>query len=67
MKGDIYKKCASCVTCASVSGQGNHERPALLRIPVGGPFECIGMDFVEMDRSRKGNRYTLVIQDYLTK
>ena len=31
MKGDIYKKCASCVTCASVSGQGNRKRPALVR------------------------------------
>ena len=49
MKGDIYKKCAGCVTCASVSGQGTRERPALVSIPVGGPFECIGMDFVEMD------------------
>ena len=67
MKGDIYKKCGSCVTCASVSGQGNRERPALVSIPVGGPFECIGMDFIEMDCSRKGNRYALVIQDYLTK
>ena len=67
MRGDVYKKCAGCVTCASVSGQGIRERPALVSIPVGGPFECIGMDFVEMDRSRDGNRYALVIQDYLTK
>ena len=67
MKGDIYKKCAGCVTCASVSGQGTRERPALVSIPVGGPFECIGMDFVEMDRSRGGNRYAVVMQDYLTK
>ena len=27
----------------------------------------IGMDYVEMDQSRGGNRYALVIQDYLTK
>ena len=66
MKGCIYK-CPSCVTCASVSGKGTRERPALVSIPVGGPFECIGMDFVEMDRSRDGRRYALVIKDYLTK
>ena len=53
--------------CITVSGQGIRERPALVSIPVGGPFECIGMDFVEMDRSRDGNWYALVIQDYLTK
>ena len=29
MKGDIYKKCAGCVTCASVSGQGTREQPAV--------------------------------------
>ena len=50
-----------------VNGQGTRERPALVSIPVGGPFECIGMDFVEMDRSRGGNRYALDMQDYLTK
>lgn len=67
MKGDIYRKCSGCVTCASVSGQGTCERPALVSIPVGGPFECVRMDFVEMDGSKDGNQYALVIQDYLTK
>lgn len=43
------------------------ERPALITILVGGPFECIRIDFVEMDKSRDGNQYALVIQDYLTK
>ena len=32
-----------------------------------GPFDCIGMDFVEMDRSQGGNWYAPVIQGYLTK
>jgi len=36
-------------------------------IPDGEPFECVGMDFKEMDISSKGNRYALVFQDYLTK
>ena len=67
MKGDIHKKCAACVTCASVKEQGSQEKPALVNIPVGGFFECIGMDFVELDCSHKGNRYALVMQDYLTK
>jgi len=67
MKGDIYKKCTTCMTCASVSGQGSCERSTLVSIPVGGPFKRIGMDFNELDQSRKGNWYVLVIQDYLTK
>ena len=61
MKGEIHKKCAACVTFASVRGQGCHKRPALVNIPVGGPFEFIGKDFVEFDRSHKGNRYAKII------
>jgi len=36
-------------------------------MPVGDPFDTIGMDFVELDASKQGNRYTLVFQDYLSK
>ena len=64
MKG---RKCESCVDCASVQGQGVKGTPPLVSIPIGGPFECIGMDFVELDKSTDGNCYALVFQDYLTK
>ena len=36
-------------------------------LPVGGSFDCVGMDYMELDFSQDGNRYVLVIQDYLTK
>lgn len=41
----------------------------LKSIEVGGIFECIGMNFPEMDTARSGNKYTLrlVFQDYLSK
>jgi len=67
MRQDVSKKCSSCVTCASAQGQGRTTKPPLKSIPVGGPFEVIGMDFKQMDISRQGNRYALVLQDYLTK
>ena len=67
MRSDAHKKCEGCVTCASVQGQGHRERPPLKSIVVGGAFECVGMDFKEMDKSKLGNRYALVLQDYLTK
>ena len=67
LRSDVYKKCSSCVTCASVRGQGNRGKPPLVNIPVGGPFDMIGMDFVELDVSKSGNRYALVFQDYLSK
>ena len=35
-KADVYKKCASCIPCASVKGQGQKRKPPLVSIPVGG-------------------------------
>jgi len=37
----------------------------LKNIEVGGQFECMGMDFQEMDRLKEDNRYALGFQDYL--
>ena len=67
LKADVYKKCASCISCASVKGQGKKGKPPLVSIPVGSAFDCIGMDIVELDKTRDGNRYALVFQDYLSK
>ena len=67
MRGDIQKVCETCIVCASTQGQERQKKPLLHCIPVGEPFECVGMDFKEMDTSTDGNRYALVFQDYLTK
>jgi len=67
MRADVYRKCSSCVKCASVQGQGNPGRLPLKSIVVGGPFECIGMDFLELDTAKSGSKYALVFQDYLSK
>ena len=67
LKADVYKKCTSCIPCASVRGQGHKGKPPLMSIPVGGVFDCIGMDFMELDKTKKGNKYALVFQDYLSK
>ena len=55
MRGDIHRKCMSCIECASVQGQSNHGRPLLESIEVGSIFECIRIDFLEMDTARSGN------------
>ena len=67
MRADVHRKCSSCVECASVQGQGNPGRPPLKSIEVSGTFDCIGMDFLEMDTGKSGNKYALVFQDYLSK
>ena len=67
MNTAVYKKCESCLTCATVKGQERKQKPALHSIPVGESFACIGMDFKEMDKSFDDNHYALVFQDYLNK
>ena len=67
MLADVQKVCENCIVCASTQGQELRKKPPLHCIPVGQPFECIGMDFKELDVSVDGNRYALVFQDYLTK
>lgn len=32
-------------------------RPPLQSTPAGEPFECLGMEFKEVDMSNEGNRY----------
>ena len=63
----MYKVCESCVVCVSTQGQERQKKPPLKCILVGGPFECLGMDFKEIDVSEDGNKYALVFQDYLTR
>ena len=51
MSSLIYKKCESCLICATTQGQERRQNPELQSIPVDEPFSCIGMDFKEMDES----------------
>ena len=67
MSSMIFKKCESCLLCATTQGQERRQNPELHSIPVGEPFACIGMDFKEMDESFDKNRFALVFQDYLSK
>lgn len=50
-----------------VSGTGKRQRPPLQPIQVGRPFQIMGVDIMELPVSRKGNRYIIVFQDFLTK
>ena len=67
MKSDVAKFCKSCLVCASRKGTGRKQRPPLQSIPVGGPFEMVGVDVLQLPLSRNGNQYAVVFQDYLTK
>ena len=68
---DLYKDaisfCKNCPECAVVSGTGKRQKPPLHPIQVGRPFQILGVDIMELPVSRKGNRYVVVFQDFLTK
>ena len=50
-----------------MQGQNLRGTPSLVSIPVGDPFECAGMDFVDFGKNSAGDCYAIVFQDYLTK
>src|SRR5881398_1295404 len=57
------KYCDTCQRRGQKGGKGN-----LYPIKVGEPFERIGIDFVgPLERTKEGNKYILVVTDYLTK
>ena len=66
MRTDIVEWCRSCVTCAR-RRIGRPEKPPLAPIPVTGPFDRIGVDIIQFNKSRSGNKYAVVFVDYLTK
>ena len=66
MRGDISPWVRGCLKCATYS-TGSTVRPPLTPIPVAGPFDCVGVDFVQLPMTRRGNRYAIVFVDYLTK
>ena len=64
---DVFKHCRACLTCASYRGAGHRNKPPLKPIEVGGPFERVGVDILEMPPTERENRYIVVFVDYLTK
>ena len=66
MRKDIAQKIKACVTCASHS-PGLKVKPPLTPIPVAGAFDRIGVDVLQLPKTRRGNRYAVVFMDYMTK
>ena len=42
-------------------------RTPLTPIPVSGPFQRVGVDVVQLPKTKNGNQYAVVFMDYLTK
>src|SRR5688572_11700248 len=66
----MYKDIENYIkTCDACQRRGNKGGKGYLNpIKVGKPFERIGIDFVRpLEKTKNGNRYILVVTDYLTK
>jgi len=59
--------CKSCLMCAGYHRCGHRTKPPLQSIPVGAPFDRVGVDIMEMPRTLYGNQYVVVFVEYLTK
>ena len=66
MRRDISCWMHGCLVCATQC-VGKAVRHPLTPIPVGGPFDRVGVDIIQLPRSRQGNQYAVVFVDYLTK
>lgn len=56
----------NCPECAVVAGGGRVAK-LLHPIPVGRPFQIIGVDIMDLLTTNQGNKHDFVFQDYLTK
>ena len=66
MRAEIVEWTRSCQICAT-RNVGKPFHPPLTPIPVGGPFDRVGVDVIRFPPSQRGNKYAVVFVDYLTK
>jgi transposase InsO family protein len=64
---DIGNFIQTCDVCQRRKATVPSPRAALQSIPVGRPFEMLAMDFLELPKTPRGNRYVLVVADYFTR
>jgi hypothetical protein len=46
---------------------GKPVRPGFTPILVGGPFDMMGVDVLQLPKNKRGNKYAIILTDYLTK
>jgi hypothetical protein len=68
MREDVEAYCKACEVCQEVKSPNRPGRQSLRSIAVNGVFERIAMDILgPLPMTYQGNKYVLVIQEYLTK
>ena len=60
---DAVRVAKSCPECAITTGTGRRGKPPLHLIPIGHPFQILGVDVMDLPLTEQGNRHVVVIQD----
>ena len=66
MAQDVSQYCAQCVVCQQAKLPAPTPAP-LTNVPIGGPWQMLAADILEVPVSRHHNKYLLVVMDYFTK
>ena len=66
MAQDVAKYCKQCSVCQQAKLPTPTPAP-LSNVPIGGPWQMLAADILEVSVSRCNNRYLLVVMDYFTK
>ena len=67
MRTDAHTTRRSCLLCATREGLGKKHKPPLCPIPVGGPFQRVAVNVLQLPLTQSGNKYAVVFINYLTK
>ena len=67
MYTDCFNHGKACPQCAVARGTSRRITPPLKPIPVSRIFQIVGVDIMELPKTRYGNKYEVVFQDFLSK
>ena len=62
----VSQYCTQCIVCQQAKLPTPTPAP-LTNVPIGGPWQMLAADILEVPVSRRHNRYLLVVMDYFTK
>lgn len=67
MYSDCVNYCKSCPQYAIVTNGGKRSNSTLTPLPVEQVFQIIGVEIMELLKTKQGNKYAVVFQGYLLK
>ena len=66
MAHDVAQYCKQCTVCQQAKMPAPTPAP-MKNVPIGGPWQMLAADILEVPVSCRNNRYLLVVMNYFTK